>query len=111
MINRILPLAALHDKVKLFEELKGGMNKGLIYQAFCGSLSKVRSDFYSVLVLIEKEFADPDSRFDLQKFWSYLQVPFKIFQYIDKILTEIQCQPELSLLTILFNFLCTAIDE
>lgn len=111
MVNRILPLASLHDRIKLFEELRGGMNKGLIYQAFCGALSKIRTDFYSVLVVIEKDFADPDSKFDLQKFWTYLQEPFKIFQLIEKILTEIECQPDLSLLTILFNFLCTAIDE
>ncbi len=47
-INRILPLASLHDKIRLFEELRGGINKGLIAQAFCSGLAEIRNEFYAV---------------------------------------------------------------
>lgn len=109
MVNRILPLAALHDKIKLFEELKGGMNKGLTFQAFCSGLSEIRSEFYSVLNVIENEFAM--KQLDLQKFWFYLQTSFKIFQTLEKLLTAIQNEEDVSILTILYNFVSTAIDE
>ena len=109
MVNRILPLAALHDKVKLFEELRGGMNKGLVSQAFCNALSQIRAEFYSVLNIVENELAN--RQLDLQKFWFYLQTSFKIFQTLDSLLATIQNDPKTPILTVLYVYLSTAIDE
>lgn len=109
MVNRILPLAALHDKVKLFEELRGGMNKGLISQAFCNALAQIRAEFYSVLNIVENELAN--RQLDLQKFWFYLQTSFKIFQTLDSLLATIQNDPKTPILTVLYVYLSTAIDE
>lgn len=108
-VNRILPLASLHDKIRLFEELRGGINKGLIAQAFCSGLAEIRNEFYAVLNVVENELAA--KQLDLQRFWLYLQTSFKIFGCLDKLLAALESGPDLQLLSVLYDFVATAIDE
>jgi hypothetical protein len=58
MINKILPICKIHDSIKLFEQLYGNINKGLIIQSFCEGLNELRRDFYVVVNMIERELSD-----------------------------------------------------
>ena len=108
MVNRILPLAGMHDFVKLFEELKGAVNKSLNLQGFCEGLFKIRQEYYNVVNMIEDEFKN--NRLDIQKLWFYLQSPMKIFENVKKILQEIN-KGQKHELTILYDHIRIAVDK
>ena len=109
MIKKILPLAALHDKIKLFEELYGGVNKGLVLQAFCDGLAEIRKEFYTVLNAAEAELGRDE--LDAAKLWFYLQGSFKNFTAIERILNEIIQMKQGSILTLLYTNVTTAFDK
>lgn len=108
MVNRILPLAAMHDYIKLFEELHGTINKTLQMQGFSDGLYTIRKEYYLVLNMIEGEMAA--NNIDIQKLWYYLQTSIKIFESVTKLLKDIDKKKE-SELTTLYNYLTTAIDR
>ncbi len=109
MISRILPLAGLHDKLKVFEELHGGINKGLMLQAFCDGLADVRREFYAVINAAENELARGE--LDASRLWFYLQSSFKNFSAIDRLLVEISQLKEGTILSVLYNHVVTAFDK
>jgi hypothetical protein len=109
MIKKILPLAALHDKIKLFEELYGGINKGLILQAFCDGLAEIRKEFYTVVNSAEAELGRDE--LDAAKLWFYLQSSFKNFSAIERLLNDITQLKEGTILTLLYSNVTTAFDK
>jgi len=108
MVNRILPLAGMHDYMKLFHELHGNINKSLQMQGFCDGLFNIRKQYYSVLNMIENELAD--NNVDIQKLWYYLQTPIKIMENVTKLLRDIDKKKK-NPLSVLYTYLTTAIDR
>lgn len=108
MVNRLLPLSGMHDYIKLFEELNGTLNKNLQMQGFCDGLYSIRKEYYMVVNMIEGEMAA--NNIDIQKLWYYLQTSFKIFESVTKLLRDIDRKKD-NTLTVLYNYMTTAIDR
>ena len=109
MVNRILPLSALHDKIKLFISIFDSNQKGLVCQGFCEGVIDIRKEYFLVLDKIEKEYGEKN--LDIQKLWFYLRTPFKLFENLVNLIEEIQKKGTIFIFDIIFKFLTTAIDN
>lgn len=109
MVNRILPLSALHDKIKLFISVFESNQKGLVCEGFCEGIIDVRKEYFLVLDRIEGEYGE--GGLDIQKLWFYLRTPFKLFQNVVNLIQEILKKGRIFIFDVIFKFLTTAIDN
>ena len=108
MVNKILPLSNLHDKVTLFVNFYGSSTKSLVYQGLCQGIREIQREYLTVLSKIENEYGNEE--LDIQKLWFYLQSPFKKYESLGNIVEEIHYRKSPPL-DILYKLLTTAIDE
>jgi gamma-tubulin complex component 2 len=108
MVSNILPLCEYHDRVLVFIHKYSTFDNGIIFQALANAVKSVRRDYVVAINALDQEFQK--GHFTLQRMWYETQKPQKIFEYLCKILADIEGTPDESLLTVLYKHLLIATD-